>query len=215
MAAATVNKKRRQQKMAIGGALLLVALLAIQVPRTMKMLKGAASTPVASAPGASEPASAAEAAPVPVVQLTDTEPKTSKLPRGDEFGRKDPFAARTGSEGTFGATAAQGEPGFRLVASAAPADVATPAATGGTYTVVLRSVPLKDGRGVAAAAAAKFRRQGISGAGVLVSSRYASLQKGYFVVHGGRFDSRLAALQMLLKARRAGADNPYVRPLKA
>jgi hypothetical protein len=212
MAKSTPDKKRRQQKIAIGGAVLLVVVLAIQVPRTLKMIKGTA-TP-AAAPAAVESSDSAPASTAgPVVSLTNTEPGPSKLPRGAGYGRKDPFAARTaGGKGSAGKDR-KGDAGFRLVPGmAVTAD--TPARRG-RYVVVLRSLPAKGGRATALRVAADFRKRGVPHAGVLLSTKYGSLRRGYYVVHAGTYPSRLAALESLLAARRAGADNPYIRPLKA
>jgi hypothetical protein len=158
--------------------------------------------------------SAAPATPAaPVVPLTDTETPRTALPRGDDFGRKDPFAARSAAVASPGGVR-KGETGFRLVATTRSIAV-TAATTDGSFVVVLRSVPVAAGRGAALRAAAAFRQRGLPNAGVLLSSKYGSLRTGYYVVHAGRFSSRLAAWTTLLLARGAGADAPYVRPLKA
>jgi hypothetical protein len=157
--------------------------------------------------------SAAPAIPAaPVVPLTDTEAPRAALPRGRDFGRKDPFAVRSAAlDATSGVR--KSDAGFRLVATAG--SIAVPGSTtDGSFVVVLRSVPVAAGRPVALRAAAEFRRRGLTNAGVLLSARYGSLRTGYYVVHAGRFSSRLAAWTTLLRARTAGADAPYVRPLK-
>jgi hypothetical protein len=212
MAKSTADKKRRDRRLAIGGAVLLGVLLLVQVPRTLKMLDQSA-TP-APAAEASSNAATSTGSPVVVAPLTETEPKRSSFPGGRGYGRKDPFAARSLALGSPAGGRAVGDPGFRLVAVSAPA-VQAAAAPRGKFIVVLRSVPVADGRPAAVKAAAEFRRLGFPAASVLASSRYTSLRKGYYVVHAGRFPSRLAALQTLLRARSAGASNPYVRALKA
>src|SRR3954451_3352536 len=55
------EKAAKQKKIAIGGGVLLVALLAIQVPRTMKMMNGDAKPPVVSSAAAAAPPPAAAA----------------------------------------------------------------------------------------------------------------------------------------------------------
>ena len=215
MVRSTADKKRRQQKIAIVGAVLLVAVLAIQVPRTLKMIKGTAAP--APAPAAVAPSDATPAVtPGPVVQLTDTEPARTTLPRGKGFRRKDPFAARPSGAKGDRTEKRKGDPGFRLVAHVtASADTPVRARGGARFVVVLRSLPVRSGRAAALRAAADFRRRGVASAGVLLSTKYGSLRRGYYVVHAGSFPNRLAALESLLAARAAGADNPYVRPLKA
>jgi hypothetical protein len=213
MARTPADKQRRQQRMAIGGAVLLAVVLLIQAPRTLKMLKPEASaTP---APAESSSASTPQAAPAgPVVRLAGTEQARTVLPRGGDFGRKDPFVRRPAASSRPGGTRGEGEPGFRLIAGSARVADSVPSRRGG-YVVVLRSLPVEGGRSAALRAAAAFRARGLASAGVLLSSKYGSLNKGYYVVHAGRFSSRLAALEALLRARRSGAQDPYVRPLQA
>jgi hypothetical protein len=217
MAAVSADKRRRQQKLAIGGAVLLVVVLAIQVPRTLKMVKGTANeSAVPAAVASSDPTSPATApTAAPAVSPNATEPAPKALPRGKGFRHKDPFAARPEGSGAAGAQKPKGDLGFRLVPGAGATADTAPATKNGSFVVVLRSLPVRGGQGTALRAAADFRRRGIDSAGVLVSSRYKSLHRGYYVVHAGRFPNRLAALEGVLAARRAGAENPYVRPLKA
>jgi hypothetical protein len=108
-------KAAKQKKIAIGGAVVLVALLAVQGPKTLKMLQGpqpvtppAAATPTtpdpavppATAAGAAPAgAPAAEAAPTAAADLASV-PDSDQAPVVDEgqlatferFSSKDPFA---------------------------------------------------------------------------------------------------------------------------
>jgi hypothetical protein len=96
---AKAAKQKRQKMLAIGGAVLLVAVLAIQVPRTMKMINGGGSA--APAPTASE---SAGVVPDPAAQaiaataegtLPDPnvapEPADGQLTSFELFQSKDPF----------------------------------------------------------------------------------------------------------------------------
>src|SRR5687767_6992372 len=99
-------KAAKQKKIAIGGVVVLCLLLAIQGPKTLKMLKGpspttaAAPAPVAPAtpvPGAPAPADGA-AAPTGVTDLSalvDSDlppaPDTGQLVSFERFASKDPF----------------------------------------------------------------------------------------------------------------------------
>ena len=107
-------KQARQKKMAIGGVVLLLALLAYQGPKTMKMLKGpqpvatsasAAPAPVATpgvtpATGATSPVGAAgetqvaAAADLTAVADSDLAPEAEQgqLATFERFSSKDPFA---------------------------------------------------------------------------------------------------------------------------
>ena len=107
-------KQAKQKKIAIAGVLLLVAMLAIQGPKTMKMLKGpqpveaptsAVAAPAPAAPGVTAPAPAAgapaagetpQAATVDVASLADSdgapEAGAGQLLSFERFESKDPFA---------------------------------------------------------------------------------------------------------------------------
>jgi hypothetical protein len=102
-------KEAKQKKIAIGGAVLLLALLAYQGPKTLKMLQGpqpvaapASSTPATTTPGtAPAPGAAtggeAPAAPAPelsAVADSDLSPDAAEgqLATFERFASKDPFA---------------------------------------------------------------------------------------------------------------------------
>lgn len=107
-------KAAQQKKIAIGGTVLLVALLAFQGPKTVKMLQGpqpieppAAATPTTTGPAAAAPATAAGAAPAgapvagetPAADLasvadSDQAPVVDEgqLATFERFSSKDPFA---------------------------------------------------------------------------------------------------------------------------
>lgn len=71
------------------------------------------------------------------------------------------------------------------------------------WTVVLADVPRSRGRAQAVALARTARRRGVAGTGVADSSRYPSLQPGYWVVFAGRFTSESEARATLGAARKA------------
>jgi hypothetical protein len=101
-------KQARQKKMAIGGAVLLLALLAYQGPKTMKLLKGPQAMPVptstapataTAAPTASDGTAVGEvpgaAAPeLSAVADSDRSPEAEEgqLATFERFASKDPFA---------------------------------------------------------------------------------------------------------------------------
>ena len=61
------------------------------------------------------------------------------------------------------------------------------------WTIVLVSIPKADGRDEAVAVAQQARTRGLSRVGVLDSSRFASLQPGYWMTLSGRFQSEADA----------------------
>jgi hypothetical protein len=109
-------KAKRQKIMAIGGAVVLVGLLAIQVPRTMKMLnatapppRSSASAPATPVPGADPsvlptPGAAVAATPAqPNGTLIDSDappaPEAGQLVSFGRFASKDPFVEQIDDSG--------------------------------------------------------------------------------------------------------------------
>jgi hypothetical protein len=112
---AKAAKARRQKMIAIGGSVLLAVVLAIQVPRTMKMLDGG-STPPPTPSAASQPAASTDPAAQPVAaqaapagKLPDRnalpEPSNGQLASFELFESKDPFAQQVAEEAPSAAAA--------------------------------------------------------------------------------------------------------------
>lgn len=80
------------------------------------------------------------------------------------------------------------------------------------WTIVLLSLPTSNGRAAASEQAARARQRGLRRVGVLVSSRYASLHPGYYVVFHGVFASEAEAASALQRAR-AVFPNAYQREI--
>jgi hypothetical protein len=97
-----------------------------------------------------------------------------------------------------------------------PVTTAPPPVTGtwpagrDAWTIVLVSLPEGGGRAAAEAQARRARAAGLSGAGVLRSSDFGSLNPGYYVVFAGVFDSLDAATRALPDAR-AAFSTAYTR----
>ena len=140
-------KAKRQKIMAGGGAVLLVGILAIQVPKTMKMLNAEAppQPPPATAPVAAgtdpsvlpTPGTAAGATPVAATNaaLTDSDPPpqagAGQLVAFGRFASKDPFAQQVDPDKAVATPSSQSG-----AESGAPAPVptGTPASTPGVVT---------------------------------------------------------------------------------
>lgn len=86
-------------------------------------------------------------------------------------------------------------------------------AAGNGYSVVIASIPARgSGLAEATAKAKDALARGVGGAGVVESSKFASLHPGYFVVFAGRYNS----LQEAERAARAVASkypNAYARQI--
>ena len=81
------------------------------------------------------------------------------------------------------------------------------------WTIVLVSYPKTTGAASARAKAAQAAKAGLSEAGVLDSSNYASLQPGYLVVFTGVYASKADADAAVSTARQAGFAGAYSRQI--
>ena len=87
-----------------------------------------------------------------------------------------------------------------------------PAGTTG-WTIVLVSYPKASGRPTAQKTAQQAAKAGLPQVGILDSSRYASLQPGYFVVFSGIYDSQAQANVAVGSAHQAGFGAAYSRQI--
>jgi hypothetical protein len=78
------------------------------------------------------------------------------------------------------------------------------------YTVVLKSVPTRSGRGPAETAASKAKSDGLPQVGILNSSDFSSLNPGYYVTFSGIYDNQSQA-NAALPAARSSFSTAYVR----
>jgi len=81
------------------------------------------------------------------------------------------------------------------------------------WTIVLVSYPKVNGRPSALDTATRAAKAGLTQVGVLDSSRYASLQPGYFVVFTGVYGSKSDADAAVATARQAGFGGAYSRQI--
>ena len=88
--------------------------------------------------------------------------------------------------------------------------IAWPSTNG--YTIVIASLPLSLGGNAARARANAAVKDGLDHVGVLVSSSYASLQPGYYVVFSGTYPS-LADAQADLASAKDHFPAAYARPI--
>jgi hypothetical protein len=88
--------------------------------------------------------------------------------------------------------------------------IAWPAGNG--YSIILATIPLSQGATAARAKALAALRAGLPQVGVLVSSSYASLQPGYYMVFSGVYAS-LAEAQSSLDTAKQTFSGAYARPV--
>jgi hypothetical protein len=204
--------KQRRQKILVGlGLVVFAALLAYEVPHTLKLLKGA--SPVAISVGATPSAQTSR----------------HKLPRSLRGGGSggDPFAARVLADGDPRVAAAGGPDPF--TASAAPG-TASPTASrplpkqivigrpGGNrvatygWIVILASIPTGNGRGDAERFA-RGARASVGGLAILNSSHRRPLRGGYWVVYAGPYGTTDAVARRAAGVHAAGYRTAYIREL--
>jgi hypothetical protein len=229
-------KAKRDKIVLVVCLVVLLALVGIMGPKTLKQLHGsstpapvaaqtsAASTPAATAGGAIAPGAASSA---------------TSLAAISKFRAKDPFVqqlADSSGAGTPAASAATGPP-VRMthfvakdpfvqqltltpVATTPATDPGlatkggTPAKAGsGQYIIVLASVPLSDGRGAASHAAAAARAKHVSKVSIVDSSKYPTLRTGFYAVYSGPYATLDALRPALEEARGQGYPSAYTRRL--
>ena len=83
---------------------------------------------------------------------------------------------------------------------------------GNGYTIILATIPLAQGAGAARSKAALALKRKLPKVGILVSSSYASLQPGYYMVFSGIFVS-LEEAQSSLDTAKALFPGAYARPV--
>jgi hypothetical protein len=213
-------KERRKKLLLVAGICMLLAVLAVQVPRTLNMLKSDSSSSGLSGGVTSTPTKA---------------PATKASKRALRFRRAkvdDPFAARriTDAESRPGAVGASGglhdpfQPN-----SAAPASpphplspsiprqivVGTPGrrAPRRGWTVVLASIPTSHSRGQAVRFARSARAHGVGDARVLKSSSRNRLRPGYWVVYSGVYRHLSGVERAAARVHARGYRTAYIRQL--
>jgi hypothetical protein len=231
--------KERRQKIFLGAAaVVLVALLAFEGPKTLKKLHGSSIATPAPAPATIAAPAASPAASTPA-----TEQAKASLATVKHMAAKDPFAVQIGvPAGSAPAVQAPTAPTVReshfvakdpFVQQVTASSVAVaPAAGGGSsptkpggsattpkadatgkYIVVLASIPLSSGHGVASQAAAAARSHGVGSVSIVDSSKYPTLRTGFFAVYSGPYPT-LKELQPALESIRGqGYPSAYTRQL--
>ena len=233
-----IAAKSKRDKLILGvGGVLLVLVLAFEIPKLMSSSSSGSSTPAPAPATAVPPTAAATGAPSPEVIRADLR-QIAKLPP------KDPFQAQLGADTAVSTTTQPFTHGPRVRAShfvgkdpfkvqigapanAAPAaPLATPPTVSTTkathksstsatassgYIVILRSL---DSKAAAQQEVKKAHAHGLSGASILYSSKYTTLRHGYWVVYLSRYATVAAANSGLQDARAHGYGSAYRRPVK-
>ena len=228
-AAAAAAKQRRQKIIAGVLGVVLLAVLAYEVPKLLKLVRGK-STPtglvVPTTTTAALPSSSARLlkalrrarASDPFAEAIGVNADPTPREVGPPAGSVDPFAA-TASAGGSGGTSSQ-TPSAPPVTSSSPLPekivIGTPGggrkATHG-WIVILASIPTGQGRGSATTFATKARSRGLSPVSVLNSSNRRPLRGGYWVVYTGPYATLAAVTSRAGDVHTTGYPTAYIREL--
>jgi hypothetical protein len=211
-------KERRKKLLLFAGLGLLLVVLAIQVPKTLRMLQSESPLETtAASSSASMPSQSSAGRP------SGRRPRFLRTIRPE-----DPFAARRVVDGETrpGSVGARRDP-FQQP-SAATSRPAVPAprvpqriivGTPGTraprigYTVVLASIPTSNSRASAVRFARTARARGVRGVGVLRSSTRNRLRAGYWAVYSGMYRNAAGAQRAASAVHARGYRTAYLRQL--
>jgi hypothetical protein len=223
------TKERRQKVIAAVGGLLLLLVLAFELPKTLDRLKGSPSTPAASS---------GSVAPAATVAPDTTAAQTAKAyhaalkqaPRdvfaqrrltGDNSlgavatpaGLHDPFAKPRSAQAAVAPPTQQ-----PVTASPLPGTiiVGTPGANKITvqgWIVILASIPTAQGAVAANSFAAQARKAGCGTVSVLNSSNRKPLRGGYWVVYAGPYNTLGQVSTAADTIHGAGFKTAYIRQL--
>jgi hypothetical protein len=214
-------KERRKKLLAFTGLGLLLVVLAIQVPKTLDMLRS--ESPIATSSAASSTPTPSQASAANVSRRTPRFLRTAKA--------DDPFASRRVVDGETrpGAVGAPTglhdpfqQPSAATTRPAAPAPqvprriiVGTPGTRAPRvgYTVVLASIPTSNRRASAVRFARTARARGVRGVGVLRSSARNRLRSGYWVVYSGMYRNAAGAQRAATLVHAHGYRTAYLRQL--
>jgi hypothetical protein len=214
------TKERLKKLLAFAGLGLLLVVLAIQVPKTLDMLRSEDNGVTGSSGLVTSSPTQAPAA------RSRRAPRILRTARAD-----DPFASRRVIDGetrpgAVGASSGLHDP-FQQPSTATPRPAA-PAqrvpqriivGTPGTraprvgYTVVLASIPTSNSRAQAVRFARTARARGVHGVGVLRSSARNRLRAGYWVVYSGMYRNAAGAQRAAGQVHARGYRTAYLRQL--
>jgi hypothetical protein len=215
-----VAKERRKKLLLVAGVGLLLVVLAIQVPRTLNMLKSDSSVPTPSGGITSTPSKAATGKasrrslrflrakaddPFASPRITDGESRPGAV--GAPSGLHDPFQPKSAAPTSSSHRVAVPTP--RQIIVGTPGRRAPRVG----WTVVLASIPTSHGRAQAVRFARSARAHGVRGAAVLKSSTRNRLRPGYWVVYSGVYRNLAGVERAAGHVHARGYRTAYIRQL--
>ncbi len=226
-AAAAAAKQRRQKIIAGALGLVLVAVVAFELPSLLKLVRGTSSPsspPATTTARGALPSSSAQllkalrhkSASDPFTEAIGVNADPTPRDVGPPAGSVDPFR---GSASAGGATSAP-PPTSPPVTSTSPLPekIVIGKPGGGRkashgWIVILASIPTGEGRASATSFAGKARGRGLSPVSVLNSSNRRPLRGGYWVVYTGPYASLAAVTSRAGSVHSLGYPTAYIREL--
>jgi hypothetical protein len=212
-AAAAAAKQRRNKILAIIGFVIFLAIMAYEIPHTLKLLNHStpAVTPTVHTTAPVHPTVIPKALrkgvgrdPFGSSALANDDPQVAPSPGG-----RDPFATPA-VQAVQEATPSPAQPLPETIV------IGTPTANGATvhgWIVILASIPTREGQASAEGFARSARRSGIGSVAVLNSSNRRPLRGGYWVVYTGPVQTVTAAERLSSSVHSSGYATAYVREL--
>lgn len=229
---AAAAKQRRQKIIVIVGCVLLVLILAYEVPHTLKLLNKPSAAPAA-------PSTASSVGPAPTVSAPTGGKALRALRRhapSDPFssgqvaggvptygavagpkGLHDPFVS-TGSSDAVASTPSPPAVTSPPVVQILPKQIVIGAPGSGRvashgWIMILASVPTGQGRAKATQIAKHARNQGLTFVSLLNSSNSRPLRGGYWVVYTGPYPTLASVNSAAKRVHASGFGDAYLREL--
>jgi hypothetical protein len=223
-AAAAAAKQRRQKIIAGVLGVVLLAVLAYEGPKLLKLVRGSKTVPV-EVPTPVVPQGPTGLAQKNLLKSLErtaaSDPFSQAVPVNDDPtprdvgpppGYVDPFAGKSNA-----ASAAQG-PTAPVISSPLPQTIVIGTPGGNRkavhgWIVILASIPTGEGKGSATSFATKARSRGLGPVSVLNSSNRRPLRGGYWVVYTGPYTTLGAVTTRAGSVHSQGYPTAYIRQL--
>jgi sporulation related protein len=217
-------KDRRQMIMVGVLGVLLLAVLAFQLPKLLKSSGSSSPAPATVAPttpaaaSPTEPSAALQAAmkqaPRDVFQRPAMTIESTLGSVAPPPGLHDPFA----SPRSVGAVSAPAAPPAPAQTTSLPGTIVLGTPGAGKvavqgWIVILASIPTSNGQRSADAFAAKARNAGLTSVAILNSSTRQGLRGGYWAVYTGPYDNLTQVSTAATNVHAAGFGSAYIREL--
>ena len=232
---AAATKQRRQKIIIIAGCVLLVLILAYEVPHTLKLMNHSSAAPAApvaatSVNSAAAPAVAAATGGKALRKLrrhAAVDPFSSRQIAGgvpsygavaSPKGLHDPFVSTGSSAGSLASTPSSSTVVSTPAVHILPKEIVIGQPGAGRvsshgWIMILASVPTAQGRAKATLVAKQARNHGLTFVSILNSSKSRPLRGGYWVVYTGPYPTLASVNTAAKHVHASGFGDAYLREL--